>query len=203
MWSRQLEAPVATLRAHAERLQVQVDGQMQAEAAREVASHIVEQADSISAWVGAILDVQRIRLGKMPLELREVDFVELARRCAADFQDTAVRFVGGGPTAWPVLADPGRLSHVLDCLLGSMARQSAGHSLELHIGAREWADGRPRAILCVKDTGQDLETHDLPRMLSHQTVLDLELYVAREVVRLHGGELWAEQRGSGEGGAAW
>ena len=30
-------------------------------------------------------------------------------------------------------------------------------------------------------------------------MLDLELYVAREIMRLHGGELWAEQRGPGEG----
>ena len=203
--ARQLKAPVATLRAHAERLQSQVDGQHEVESAREVAGHIAEQADIMAGWVGAILEVQRIRLGKMPLELLEVDLVELARACAANVQAAAgdsveVHFVAGGPVSWPVLADPGRLGRVLECLLASTARQSAGHALELRIEARDWADGRPRAILRVRDAGRDLPTDDLPRVPDSQTSLDLELYVAREVIRLHGGDLWAEQHSPGSGG---
>lgn len=203
--ARQLKAPVATLRAHAERLQSQVDGQHQVESAREVAGHIAEQADIMAGWVGALLEVQRIRLGKVPLELLEVDLIELARVCAANVQAAAgesveVHFLSGGRASWPVLADPGRLGRVLECLLASMARQSAEHALELRIEARDWADGRPRAILRVRDAGRDMPTDDLPRVPDSQTSLDVELYVAREVIRLHGGDLWAEQRSPGSGG---
>jgi hypothetical protein len=102
---------------------------------------------NVAAWIGALLEVQRMRLGKMPLELLEVDLIDLAR---------------------------------------------------------DWADGRPRAILRVRDADRDLPTDDLPRMPASQTSLDLELDVAREVMRLHGGDLWAEQHrpASGGGGTA-
>jgi signal transduction histidine kinase len=204
--ARQLKVPVAALRAHAERLQLQVDDQLQDEAAREVAGHIVEQADIMAEWVAAILEVQRIRLGKIPLELRVVDLVELARACAADFQDAAsnvkIHVVADGSTTWPVLADHSRLRRVLECLLGSMARQSATRSLELHIVADNWPDGRPRAILRLREAGRARHTDDLLEMLGCQTELDLELYVAREIIRQHGGDLWAEHHSPGGGSVA-
>jgi signal transduction histidine kinase len=204
--ARQLKAPVATLRAHAERLQTQVEGQTESDAAREVAVRIVEQADIMAQWVGAILDVQRIRLGKLPMELRPVDFVQVARACATNFHDAArgvtVHFVPGGVAVGSVLADRSRLARVLDSVLASTAEHSAAAAIELRTSVRGWADGRPRAILTVHDTGRDLESDDLRWMLGSQAVLDVELYVAREIIRLHGGELWAGQRGREQGSTA-
>jgi signal transduction histidine kinase len=68
--ARQLTSPVATLRAQAARLE-QAATTHPSEEARELAVRIVEQADHVADWVDAILDRERLRLGKAHLELRK------------------------------------------------------------------------------------------------------------------------------------
>ena len=99
----QLKESVATLKAHAARLELQAADQSQAEATREVAGRIVELADRMAECVSAILDVQRIRMGKLHLEMREIDLVELVRECASRCQPTP-RVVATDWVNEPVLA---------------------------------------------------------------------------------------------------
>jgi len=89
----QLKGSVATLKAHAARLELQAADQSNAEATREVAGRIVELADRMAECVAAILDLQRIRMGKLRLEVHRVDLVELARECAARSQQRTPRVV--------------------------------------------------------------------------------------------------------------
>src|SRR5438128_8261863 len=98
---------------------------------------------------------------------------------AACFSWRSHHFVPGGVAVGPVLADRSRLARVLDSVLASTAKRSAAGAIELRTSVRDWADGRPRAILTVHDTGRDLESDDLLWMLGSQAVLDVELYVAR------------------------
>ena len=43
----------------------------------------------------------------------------------------------------------------------------------------------PARFCARRDAGRDLPTDDLPPVPDSQTSLDIELYVAREVIRLH------------------
>jgi signal transduction histidine kinase len=198
--ARQLKTPVATLRAHAARLEEQAAGQIEPEAAHEIAGRIVEQADLMAEWVGAILDVQRIRLGKLALSKSRLDLVKLARASADHFRqkhpDIALNVVHSGPLAEPVLADHGRLGQVLEGVLRNAAQYAPGRPIEVRVARRQWSDGHPRAVLIVSHRGRDLDDDDLRRIQSGQTDVsqdqDLDLYVAREIVRLHGGTLWTE-----------
>src|SRR5207302_7377734 len=60
----QLKGSVATLKAHAAQLELQAADQSKSEATREAAGRIVELADRMAECVAAIMDVQRIRMGK-------------------------------------------------------------------------------------------------------------------------------------------
>ena len=83
-------------------------------------------------------------------------------------------------------------------MINSVVKSTTSRAVELRVGVREWSDGQPRATLTVGDPPPiGLE----PRVGAPASV-ELDLYVAREVVRLHGGELWVEQRGGGRGSAA-
>jgi signal transduction histidine kinase len=193
----QLKGSVATLKAHAGRLELQAADQSRAEATREVAGRIVELADRMAECVAAILDVQRIRMGKLRLEMRRVDLVELARECAARNQERATRVLASD-AAEPVLADRARLGQALSTVIASVGKSTLSGTVELCAGVRQWSDGRPRATLTVGDSPP---THHEPRIGAQQSV-ELDLYVAREIIRLHGGELWVEQRGGGRGSGA-
>jgi K+-sensing histidine kinase KdpD len=202
--ARHLKAPVAALRAHAERLELQAAGQSPANVARR----IVEQADLMAEWVAAILDVQRIRLGKLQLDIQPVDLVELAYACADRVrQSTAeldINFEARGPSAEPVRGDPVRLSHVLVLLMQKAAQSAASGEIELCVGRHTWRDGQQRALLSVCEAGQTLlEPERFTRMIDAQTTTpDLDVYVARELTRLHGGELWAAHAADGRHGGA-
>jgi signal transduction histidine kinase len=49
---------------------------------REVSAHILEQAELMSSSIEEVLDIQRVLLGKLPLEIRHLDLAELARSAA-------------------------------------------------------------------------------------------------------------------------
>lgn len=66
------------------------------------------------------------------------------------------------------------------------------------------------ALLSVHDEGTGLEYHDLDRIFDRfvqatgspvrgHTGLGLGLYVARQIARVHGGDVWAESPGKGRG----
>jgi K+-sensing histidine kinase KdpD len=192
--ARQLKAPVANLRAHAARLEEQAANLTEPEIAREVASRIVEQADLMAEWVAAILDIQRIRLGKMQLARARLDLVRLARACIDELGnvgDTEIRFVRLGSPSEPVVADSERLNQVLNGVLRRAAKHAAGHPIELRVTRRRLADGQPHAVVIVAEAGHDVSESEMQRILGGQRGLDqdLDLYVGREIMRLHGGEL--------------
>jgi K+-sensing histidine kinase KdpD len=182
--ARQLKEPVATLRAHAARLVLQATNEIEADAAREVAARIVEQADLVSDWVSAILDVQRIQLGKLHLDLCAADLTDLVARVAAEFGAPVI----DDDNALPVRADCPRLRQALRAVLNE-AVESFGADMTVRLTARPWPDGRERAVLTLGAGGDERRTSTAP--------FNVNLYVARELVRLHGGELWAEPHGGG------
>ena len=175
-----LRPSMAALRTSAARLEAAAAEHAGPGTARDLAACIVEQTDLMARWVAAMLDVQRIRLGKVRLDMREVDLADMAQRCAVEFhaahQDIDVRLnVDGSPV---VKGDAVRLCQVIDAVLSEMARFTCCREVTLRVGPGTWpVDNR-------------------------ETALDLELFVAREIVRLHGGELWSETGVNGQASAS-
>jgi K+-sensing histidine kinase KdpD len=197
--AHQLRAPVAMLRSHAARLEQAAD-QSRPDVAREMAERIVDQADLMAHWVSVILEVQRIRLGKVHLQRRQIALVELARRCVARFRkdmpDVEVQFIASRRLAEPIIADASQLSCVLDSLLRNAARHAPGSALQLCAWRPDWSDGCQRAVLNVSEANRRLRSDDLQRIFGCDSPMDVDLFVARESIRLCAGELWSEQGGS-------
>jgi signal transduction histidine kinase len=203
----ELRTPVAIIKAYAELLEAQASQKQHTLAgSRELASHIREQADLMADWVDAMLDLQRMQLGELPLELSRVDLAQLAWTVAEEFQQTTrrhrIRVTAARRPPAPILADRSRLRQVLSNLLENAVKYTAGGTIQLRLGAQEGRDGSSRAILAVHDEGPGLDASQLDRIFApfeqaqHRSVgLGLGLYLARQIARLHGGDLWAESRG--------
>jgi signal transduction histidine kinase len=200
----ELRTPVAIIKAYAQLLEAQVSQKRTTPAgSHEITTHILEQADLMADWVEAMLDVQRLWLGELPLNLTYVDLVRLAWMVAEEFQQTTrrhrIRVVASRQVPPPLMADRSRLRQVLSNLLENAVKYSHGGTIQVRLGVQE---GSRKAIVAIHDEGRGLAVHDLDRIFAPfeqaerwAKGLGVGLYLSRQIARLHGGELWAESRG--------
>jgi signal transduction histidine kinase len=156
--------------------------------------------------------MQRLRLGKLPLQISRIDLVQLARTVANQVQQTTpehvIRVVAPDPPP-PLLADRARVRQVLANLLENAVKYSAGGEIEIRI-SRGRRNGRDCAIVAIRDEGAGIDPENLNRIFDlfqqgsgapvrGHVGLGLGLYVARQVARAHRGDVWADSRGKGQG----
>jgi signal transduction histidine kinase len=177
-----------------------------------VVAHILEQAELMSTLIEEILDVQRVILGKLPLEISHLDLVELARGAAEEVahltRSHSIQVLAPDPLPH-IRIDRRRIRQVLINLLENAVKYSDGGGIHMRVACGEH-DGRPVAILSVRDEGIGLDPSDLDRIFDRFTQaatgpvrghagLGLGLYVARQIARAHQGDVWAESPGRGRG----
>jgi signal transduction histidine kinase len=200
----ELRTPVTIIKAYAELLEAYAAQERAPPAgSREIMTHILQQADLMSNWVETLLDVDRLELSELPLELARVDLVQLAWTVAEDVQQTTkrhhIRVLTSTPAPSPVVADRSRLQQVLSNLLDNAIKYSAGGTIQMRLGVQAASN---KAIVAVHDEGTGLAGDELDRVFGRfeqaqptSIGLGVGLYLARQIARMHGGELWAESRG--------
>ena len=212
--AHELKTPAAVIKAYAELLDAQLtDAATPASTLREVVGNIRDQADLMSSLIEAILDVQRVRLGKLPLHVARADLVRLACTVANQIQQTTsghvIRVFVEPNAPPPLLVDHVRVRQILANLLENAVKYSAGGEIEVRVGTG-LHEGRVCAIVSVRDQGAGIEAANLNRIFdlfqqgSKSPVrghvgLGLGLYVARQIARAHQGDVWAESPGEGQG----
>jgi two-component system phosphate regulon sensor histidine kinase PhoR len=214
--AHELKTPVAVVKAYAELLEVQLaeaglSGQPR-RAIVEVVEHVREQADLMSGLIEEVLDVQRVQLGKLPLEISRFDLVQLARSVAEELaratQSQAIHVAVAEPPPY-VHADRRHVRQVLVNLLENAVKYSDGGDIEVVVGLAEY-EGRAVALVSVHDQGVGLAPTNLERIFDRFVQADNEpvrgheglglgLYVARQLALAHGGYVWAESPGKGCG----
>jgi signal transduction histidine kinase len=198
--AERLRSPVARLRANAERLDEAAADQSGSDAARELAGRIVEQAELMAGWVGAILEIERMRLGKLPFDRAQLDLAEVARGAIEAFRaktrHVRIRLVSS--EAALVCADRKRLTQVIVCMLDNTAARARGRDIEVEVRLSQgrWRNEALGGMLVVRDATRNLDEEELRRCWQQAAPLDLDLdadlFLALEICRLHGGNLWAD-----------
>jgi signal transduction histidine kinase len=213
--SRAKDRFIATL-AHELRSPLQVIGLSVAQLRRKpeslagTADRIERQYEHIARLVDELTDEAAVARGKVALQRAPLDFTALVRACATEFRERdegrgrALSFDPPSPPVW-VDGDAVRLRQIVRNLLDNAARYSpAGTPIALSLH-REG----DRAELAVRDLGQGIAGTDLERVFQpyeqlrgdspYRGGLGLGLPLARNLARLHGGELWLESEGPGQG----
>jgi len=160
--------------------------------------------------LGALIEDLRLltlaEAGHLPLHRQRVELSELVRgaceaiRPAAADEGVEVK-VETEPELW-VDADPIRIRQVLGNLLANALRHSPKGGT-IHVRAQRRGS---EAWVSVRDEGPGIAEEDLPHIFERFYRADrarsgegtgLGLAIARELVRLHGGRIWAEnERGA-------
>jgi signal transduction histidine kinase len=169
------------------------------------------QVQHLSRLVEDLLDVSRASTGKLRLDCRNVDMVQIIHQaidiCSPLMTSHHVNFTAELPAfSLTVAGDPVRLAQILGNLLGNAAKYTpAGGSVMLSVTAQ--AD---QLMMSIRDDGIGISAQALPFIFEpfvqdvhavgfNGAGLGIGLTVVRELVEAHGGTVTAMSEGDGKG----
>jgi PAS domain S-box-containing protein len=163
------------------------------------------QGQRLEKLVAALLDVSRIHMGRLELDVEEVELGATVQEAMGAIEDEAAQSgsrieVSGEPVRgyWDRL----RISQIVTNLLSNAVKYGAGKPVEVEFGPRD-----DRAWLLVRDHGIGIDPADQPqiferfeRAVSSRNYggLGLGLYIVKRIVEAHGGTIFVDSR-PGEG----
>ncbi|MFP5230061.1 MAG: PAS domain S-box protein [Acidobacteriota bacterium] len=163
----------------------------------------IGNCDRLVRLVNDILDFERMGAGRLPMRFQEVEAKDLLRR-ATDLQHPSAQKAGIGfiVDAPPLIlwVDEDRILQTLGNLISNAIKFSPAGS-EITLRAR--VQSATEAILSVEDKGRGIPPEKLDIIFERFQQVDasdsrdmggtgLGLAICRNIVRQHGGRIWAE-----------
>jgi PAS domain S-box-containing protein len=197
-----LRQPVAAISAYANLLEVLAEQHATSPQEQAGARHILASSRQLYRMIGDLQDVSGLGAGQLQLELQAVDFPalveEILERMADTLRGHSVRIKVRGKIPQLVI-DPGRFEQAFSNLLSNAAKYSYAETQILV----EVQDRGLEVELAVTNEGKGISADDMPRLFtrffrarqaqaSGVRGLGLGLYITKEIVRAHGGRIWAE-----------
>ncbi len=172
---------------------------------------IERNARSQARLIDDLLDVSRIITGNLRLQIRPIDLVSVVEAAKDGLRPTAeakriTLHTELEPESCLVKGDPNRLRQVIwNLVLNAIKFTPRGGNVTVSLECAE-----PYVRLKVSDTGEGIPPEFLPYVFDRfrqaegsvtrkQGGLGLGLAVVRHLVELHGGNVMAESRGTGQG----
>lgn len=198
--SHELRSPLARLRVALDLARRRAGG------AEAELDRIELEAGRLDELIGQLLKMIRLRTGNQPVAREEIDLAVLLSGIAedADFEATAdgraVRCIATAPVK--VAGDPVLLRSAFENIVRNGVLHTAqGTAVEIAVGSGE--AGGDGVVTTIRDHGPGVPETALARLFDPFFRVDedrdratgghgLGLAIAREAVRLHGGEIWAE-----------
>ncbi|MGD0508701.1 MAG: hybrid sensor histidine kinase/response regulator [Terriglobales bacterium] len=174
---------------------------------------VLKSVNQLHAMIRDLLEATRADSGKLRIEPRCIDIRDLVQQAVAMMRPSAMAShvgleAGVDQTVPLVYADPDRALEVLINLIDNAIKFTPPEGAVIVKAAMVETDASA-VYLSVSDTGCGIPQGSLPRVFErlyqdpnavdgNRTGLGLGLYIAREIVTLHGGRMWvASESGSG------
>jgi signal transduction histidine kinase len=195
---------------------------------RKLINVIVRNAHKLENLAENILDVTRIDSGRLQLSTQKIDLHELVESVVLDFQAVLENEIDKKENnrkaiiclkdEYPdrsedtnrehpiVLADANRIVQVITNLLSNAVKFSKEGDRALITITRgiRVIDGQPTAIVSISDQGQGINPEIMTRLFQKfisgsEKGAGLGLYISKNIVKAHGGDIWAENNKNGVG----
>ncbi len=201
--SHELRTPLTTIKAFIELLVMKpaMPGQRREKLTRA----INVEADRLTRLIAGLLDLSRIEAGLMPLRFEEVSIKDIIQSSIASvsavFESKALRVT----TAFSeplsrITGDRDRLVQVLSNILSNAGKFTPAEGA-IHISVRQEPAPVAQIVVEVSDSGVGIPEEDIERIFekfwrSSADLTGIEgtglgLAIAREIVKYHGGSIWA------------
>ncbi|MCL4499797.1 MAG: GAF domain-containing sensor histidine kinase [Chloroflexi bacterium] len=209
--SHELKTPVAVMRAYTELLLRRAERAGRSTEI-DVLKRMGDQSDRMLSMIEQLLDLRRLEADLLTLEVSHFDLADLVRRLAHDVELTTVshRISVDTPGRTVVAADRRRIEEVVTNLLDNAVKYSpAGGLIRVRIYREGDGTSKESVVLSVSDDGPGVPQQDQPRVFERfyqapgrlhkgRAGLGLGLYISRELVRRHGGDMWLQSE-AGQG----
>lgn len=209
MAAHDMRSPLTVISGFAQTVLTDPDAQLRSEH-REYLEIIENSSQAMLELINDLLDIAKIEAGKLELRLSTVDLREIvSRNCAMNqllAHNKGIHLLCDTPPE-PVeaVADAARITQVLQNLLSNAMKFSFPSSQVTVAVVR--TDGN--ALVSVRDQGQGVPEAEMGRLFgafsqtstrptNGEKGTGLGLGIAKKIVELHGGKIWAESR-VGEG----
>lgn len=208
--AHEFRTPLTSLRMATHLMAEEVVGPL-TEKQRDLLAAAREDCERLQAIVDDLLDLSRIQSGRIALEVGHLDagaLLDGAAEALASAAASALLELRVSPPDPPVhvQADPERVQLVLSNLLANAIRHTAPGG-RVDLGAAAAGD---HVRFEVRDTGEGIPREHLERIFDkfyrvpggRSTGVGLGLYISREIVHAHGGEMGVESE-PGRGSLFW
>lgn len=161
---------------------------------------IDQQTERLTRLMGQLLDVSRLDQNKMPTERTPTDLAELAERLVATFRTRTSKhtLVLAAAPGLVVDIDAVGIEQVVSNLLDNAIKYSPnGGQIDVEVGRTD----EEHACVAVRDRGLGIPPEKREAIFQrffqahaddHRSGLGLGLYICRQIVALHDGEITAE-----------
>lgn len=200
--SHELRTPLTAVRGSLGLLASGKMGKLEERGQRMI--EIAEQnSDRLVRLVNDILDLEKIESGKEEMQREEVELARLVGEVLDSMQPLAesagVKLDAAAAARVRVVADPDRILQVLTNLVSNAVKfSSPGGTVSVRVAARRYD-----VLVSVRDEGRGIPSDKLEAVFERFQQVDssdarqkggtgLGLPIARSIVQLHGGRLWAE-----------
>ena len=211
--SHELRTPLTAIIGYAEILANEYFGEVN-ERQKQQLDIILQASRHLLDLINDILDISKIESGKTELEIGSVDISSLVRNTLVLLKETAARRKIRVHTSIPpdvetlqVPADERRVKQVFFNLVSNAVKFTPeGGDVEIALRTQE-----DSIAASITDTGIGIPRGELERIfdafyqvrgrpsMTRAPGSGLGLSLARQIVELHGGRIWAESEGEGKG----
>jgi PAS domain S-box-containing protein len=196
--SHELRGPLAVLRGY---ISMIADGSVKPEQVASLSPILLAKANQINTLVQQMLESARLEDSRLQLSKKKINLTQLVHEAVDDLSPLlpeGQQIVIDGPASVEANVDGERVRTIITNLLDNAIKYSLGRG-DI-VCSLEQRDGRAR--ISVLDHGPGISTTDMNRLFgrferiitdenNHVPGTGLGLHLARELARLHGGELSA------------
>lgn len=209
--SHQLRSPVASIQGYAS-LILEGDYGDVPEKMREPLGHITDSGKNLSEMINDFLDIVTIEQGALKFQEETFDLLELVKdikehyiiqankkglHLKSKFPDTSIF----------IRADKGKIYQSITNILDNSLKYTKEGSITLSLSIQQ-----QKAIILIEDTGIGINKNEQSSLfkkfnrLSNAREIDvsgigLGLFITKEIIEAHGGNISVESAGSGKGTA--
>ncbi len=181
---------------------------------KELLDVVIKNTKRLKNLAEDILDVTRFESNALPLNKEEFNLDELIQMNIKEFQNNLeynkkIKFEYNTNIIEPIIiyADKNRISQVIANLINNSIKfiEKEG-TISINMDKRKDNDNdtNEKVVISIKDTGMGIDNDILPQIFKKFTTKSFQgtglgLYICKNIIENHGGEIWAANNKDGKG----